>query len=105
MTNRPSRKWRDVLVHVAARQDGEATAAQVADEMDLTYASAGQLLGRLRRWGKLRVVGFEDAVATNPPPGKKRKRRAGAGRARLVYEITEAGRKYLEHLRGRREEE
>ncbi len=88
-TEEPERRvWKDILIHVSKRKEGTFTAADLCDEMDLQYTSAGQVLGRLRRWGHVRVVGFENPAGNGP------------GRRRQSFEITEKGRSKVEYLTG-----
>jgi len=88
--------WRGVLEWLGGRK--EFNAGDVAEEFDLSYAGASQLLERLRKWGYLRVLGYDPAVHTNP------KRKSQGGRRRKVYEVTEAGKRAIEWGRKRRKE-
>lgn len=80
----PEKIWREVLEWILGRKPPEVTAGDVAGQFDLSYPSASQLLERLRRWGNIRILGFDPA---------KRKNDEGGGRRRKVYEITEKGKK------------
>lgn len=84
--------WRDVLAHVVSRKAATFTVAAVAGELDLDYASAGQVVGRLRQWGHVRLVGFEDPASTRENP-------SGRGRRRNVFEVTDHGRRAAEYHR------
>jgi predicted ArsR family transcriptional regulator len=90
------RHWKEDLVELVDR-DKEFTTEDAAEELDLTYAAAANLLKRLQGWGLLRVAGFDDPVhAAKRNPGRKGDRAGIGGRRRKVYEVTDAARRKVE---------
>jgi predicted transcriptional regulator len=74
------KKWRVLLEAMAGTNGATFTAADVASETRMARSAVSQILQRLRRWGHLRVIGFE------PPKG-------GIGRRLYVYEVTDHGKR------------
>lgn len=66
------------------------TVESITDELDITSASASMVLKRLRTWGYIRLVSFEEAEG-------------GVGRRKHVYELTKMAHRYAEHIRRQEE--
>ena len=89
---RPKKIWRGDLSGLAEENPPrQFTAADVAQEQELSYAAASNLLRRLKTWGHIRLVGFLPAAS-----------KTGQGRRKKVYEVTDHGRKSAAFRKGRK---
>jgi len=79
MRDKRNRIWRSALARIAKLKSKQTTAAELAEDLDMSHSAACGLLKRLQGWGYMRRAGFRAAGGN------------GVGRQQIVFAITAKG--------------